>query len=121
MASGGKAVAENVSYLQNLMFFSVFFWQHFKIQISAVCCASYSAVAAIRIELSGGKVFDKKKKKTTTTKKKNKEKKHEKTICDFATCRFRTLGTCSVGAHHFLCSMWFWQFIPVPLLIRIDG
>ena len=43
----------------------------------------YIVVATIRIELSGGKVFDKKK----------KNKKKEKTIHDFATRRFRTLAT----------------------------
>ena len=75
---------ENVSHLQKLVFFSAFLWRDLWTQISAVRCASYIAVASIRVELSEGKVCDKKKNK----------KKHQKikTIRDFATRRFRTLA-----------------------------
>ena len=63
MASEGEAVAENTSYYQNLVIFSAFPWCDLWTWISAVRCASYIAVATIRIELSECKVFDKKKEK----------------------------------------------------------
>ena len=45
MASGGEAVAENVSYLQKLDLFSASLWRDLWTQVSVVRCASYIAVA----------------------------------------------------------------------------
>ena len=54
MASRGEAAAENTLYHQKVVFFSASLWHDMWTRLSAACCASYIAVAFIKIELLEG-------------------------------------------------------------------